>query len=345
MATSKKKQGDNSLHWVIGVVLLITGVLIITALIVNYSQSQGINGPTNANVEIGNIAPVFDGFSAFEDTGGGMTGFTSTPGAADTIGFVIGGSTNVRVNLNVNDENGFSNQVITVTAKAFRFINAGSSGCSQDSNDCLPEAGGIQSFPASCQDTGGTETSHSFTCHVLIPFQATQTVSGPTAGQEWRFLFNASDSEDSTDDDSSVAFEWPTFVGLEVPNTLDLGTTNTDGIPTPLVLLPIMNKGNETIDVRTNVNKNTDALAWNCSGLGNPLISDLKHSDVATDYGSMQGLTNNLGSVTFDNFDLRRQQSPSDSARDLNFSFATTQSVDNGLCTLQSIILTAVQNI
>lgn len=350
------KKNDNSLHWIIGIVLLITGVLIIAALVVTYSQGEDVN----ANVNIDNDAPIIDTANAevWQDPGDdgtniAVSGFAATPGP--TITHTIAGNTNVIVKVNVTDSNGWASQPINLSARLMRTSAGGTSPL-----QVFEFFGGIldhsahPSTPAVCTAIANvSSTERTFLCGANMTYNSVPTTpaspKSPTldfSNEHWRVLLKASDGVVNVEALDSVHYEFPLGVGLSTGTVVDLGSIATDGTVGSLVPLSIQNTGNQQIDTVAQVTGATDAASWSCTGTGNPLVSDVHLIPTGgdTNYAGMNPLNFNGEAFQHTGFDLIADNaSSSPGSQDLNFRMATTQGITPGTCTLSSVVLSAIK--
>lgn len=345
------------MHWIIGIVLLVTGVLIIAALVVTYSQAEDVN----ANVNIDNDAPVIDVANAemFQDPGddgtnSSLTGFVATPGP--TMIPTLGGNTNILLKVNVQDSNGWASQPINLSARLMATDAAGTSLAygsfeTVQTNDVFTQP---KPAPAACTAIANiSATERTFLCGINSTFNAAPTTPlsprSPVfdwSNGHWRVLLKASDGVVNVELLDSVHYEIPVHIGFTGPTSFDLGSIATDGTLGPQANYFTENKGNQQIDLTAQVTGSTDAAAWNCTGSGNPLVSDVHMGPYFTDtnYAVMNPLNLNGDPFTHTDHDQTAVANSTGGFNDGNwFQMATTQSITPGVCTLSSIVLTAVK--
>lgn len=346
------KAKDNSLHWIIGVVLLITGILIIAALVVTYSQGEDVN----ANVNIDNDAPVIDSANAqvWQDpadngTNSVLSGVGSAPGP--TITHTLAGNTNIIVKVNVSDSNGWASQPTNISMRLIRTIDGGTNNnvpftvpLTVDTT-VIPKGG-----PTACSPVANvSSTERTFLCGANMKYSSDSTTAGSEIapglnyqGEHWRATFWASDGVVNTESYDDIHYEFPEQIGITIPTILDLGTIAPDAGPAAVAPVSVSNDGNQQIDLSA-----IATAAWSCTGSGVPLVSDIHIGPQGTDtnYAAMDPLNASAEAVTIHtDFDLTRFNNvDSPTPKNMNFRIATTESVGPGVCTLSSIALNAIK--
>lgn len=350
------KKKDDSMHWIIGIVLLVTGILIIAALVVTYSEAEDVN----ANVNIGNDSPVIDTANAqmWQDPGDDgtntvVTGFAATPGPS--ISHTLGGNTNVIIKVNVQDSNGWASQPINLSARLT--ITQSSGGApffafeDTHAQDIRLHPNGA---PAACTAVANVSaTERTFLCGINMTYNSIPTTptspftqSTDDSDEHWRVLLKASDTVVNVEALDSVHYEFAQQIGINTATLIELGSIATDGVEGPLRTLSIGNIGNQQIDVTSEVTEVTDAAAWTCTGSGNPLVSDIHLAEPGTDtnYAAMDPLNFVGDPFTHADWNLfPATLSTSGFSNNMLFKMATTQGITPGTCTLSSMVLAAVK--
>lgn len=348
---------NNSIHWVIGGVLFVTGFLIIAALIVTYSQGDDVN----ANVNVNNEPPVIDVANAqfWQDPGDDgtnsvVTGFAATPGP--TIAHTLGGNTNVVLKVNVSDANGWANDPVNLSARLMRTSSNGTSlsWVFEHNFGVLDHSGQPNNGAKACTAIANVSaTERTFLCGINMKYNGLPTTPNSPrnefsnfSNEHWRVRLKASDGIVNVELSDSIHYEFALGVGINTSSEINLGTIVVDGTVGPTSNLVIQNFGNQKIDVTTAATESTDSAAWICTGLGNPLVSDLHVADtgIGTEYSNMAPLNFNGDTYTHTDFNLDvTAVSGSPTSSSLNWRIATNQDIGPGTCTLSSVILTAIK--
>ena len=163
--------------------------------------------------------------------------------------------------------------------------------------------------------------------------------------EQWNWVIEANDGSAVTQDDAEDNFsnadyymEYPALLGLSLQETsIEFGASTTDGQATAEQTVNFDNEGNQDMDVAIGAVPGT----WNCpSSTIDPLVSDVHHTlSTGTNYNSMNPL---VTTGTNEDANLTRSFDTSVTQTDqMYFSFATTQAVASGQCTLSNVVFTA----
>lgn len=354
-------------HWVVGVVLLATGVFIIGSLLANFSFGQA--NISNANV---NITPSQPGIYSY-GMGYEIGGSTYSLSTGGTVPGLIGGSVNAILYLWVRDNNSYDTENINVKARVIRtsgtgnYINTESGGNnnlaffyqSNIETTSLPMDG-----PINCTLTSVSNSSAFFIndvgqwrCPIQVHYLSDPTLTGSSVNASinfgnnyWVFAYWLSDGVTSPvlSYSTVLSFEYPNVLGLTTNPSINFGMTDTVGTVTGIQAVNVENEGNQQLDIALEVNKQSHSTAWTCSGSGTPLVSDI-HFAINTgdlNYNQMTPLTLNLANSGIQEtaFNLPRALIRTTTMADVEkFRFATTQAVAPGSCTLSAIVVTALQ--
>ncbi|MFH1315428.1 MAG: hypothetical protein ABIH67_03470 [Candidatus Uhrbacteria bacterium] len=232
---------DNTktMHWILGVALLMIGVFVVAALVMVNSQADEVTTTTL----IENVAPTVDNVYIND------VQYTLSDGyAGGTINTLAAGTTKaIYVNGIISDTNG-DDDLSAIAAVIYRTAQTDS--CSADDNDCYSN-----NTAGTCliDTTYGTSNEAKFACPFSLQYYAdsTDASSDTYSADTWTVSVTVTDDNSATDNDKTVTKEMGTLLSLNIPSTITFGTLAL-GASTVIAdnqMMTIEQYGNDSADV------------------------------------------------------------------------------------------------
>lgn len=250
--------GGSKAHYVVGLLLFITGLLVI--LIGISLRSQADNSSSSASVN--NIAPTVDTITISESTQGNSASSINVNENSDKTVYVHGQYTDNNGCSEVSSQGNYS-------LVLYRSGVTNGASCTADNASCLNSATtnyGCNFSMTSNPCSGGTDTTADYQCSVPLKFFADPTDAGSYSAQNWIAKIVVTDNSSATDN-KTATMETNTLTALDVTSAINFGAL--------------------ALNASTTLTSAAGALTVTNTGNNNALNIGLSGTDMACSVGSI----------------------------------------------------------
>jgi hypothetical protein len=243
-----QEHSNNTMHYVVALLLGVVGLLIILVFVSIRSQADS----TTASASISNQAPTIDSITVASSEGGASLSGASlslTENVTTTI-FVHGQYTDNNGCDEVSDGGDITVRVSSdsvATTSCLLVANTDATNCyvGKENAASSTNLAGNGLFCKVTNCTGGTDVTANYDCRVPIWFYADNTTAGAYATNIWRSSIELEDGGAATNSTRGLNFEVESLNALDTGTAVDYGGLALSGTSAADVSLTLTNSGNK----------------------------------------------------------------------------------------------------